>query len=290
MSIRVPGGQLPNIPGAKALSRIMWVRVRPNLGLGADVTITANGAPTATSPFAVAGGFSRVFTDQRFAYQFAPTLAAGALLTFKGFNATEQPALGFRQNWDGDTALGSIEAAVIDGLPLASVVQAYLRKLNNVNITSARQRFGFSYSNLSGLGSSAIKPTVGLFGDGVAGFRCGSVHCPDGAAAGQSAFGAADAGAVSPPILANPGLSWWHCKVKMIPPTLASPAAVGVYVDGRLVFQSQLLANFPRGSLATNRGYQQVEAEVFTDFDAVTQLNGFLVADFEAWYDTDLTL
>ena len=292
MTIRIPGGQLPNIPGGKELSRFQKLRIEPNEALASDICYPVSGLPSATSPWAISAApqFSRVFADQRYCYQLAPTLAAGCSVEYKGMAAFEQRPIGFRDSWDAGSGLGAIEAATIDGAPFAMVVQAYLRKLNNVNITSARQRFGFAYSNLSGLGASATKPHVGIFGDGVSGFRCGSVHCPDGLGAGQSAFGAADAGTVSPAILANPGLAWFHCRVKMIPPGLGNPAAVGVYIDGRLLFQSQLLANFPRGNLGVSRNYQQVEAEIFTDFDAVTQLNGWLYSSFEAWYDTDLTL
>lgn len=289
MTIKVYGGTGGAGGALSELTRFGHARATINAALSQEVTYY-DSAPiivAGTTPFANLGTApTRARVDQRFVWQMNPTLVAGSGHIWKGCSTTGTA----EQLAHMRDTVPAIEAASPANQAFALVVQAWLRKANNVNPCWSRQFFGLGYFNLSPIGATAQHPRVGVMGDGNNGFRLGSVHCPDGAAAGQSSAGAADAGFVQPPTLVNPGLNWFHVRVKMCPATPVSPPRVGIYLDGALQVSFNTNANFPRGQLAVNQNYLQVEASAFTDFDGATQLNGWNVSDWEVWYDTDLTL
>lgn len=288
MTIKVYGGAGGGGGASAELTRFDHQRATLGAGLGNELVYIGSAAGTTATPFSNLGTApTRARIDQRMVWQMNPTLVAGSGHIWKGvtINALASEHLShFR-----DT-VPVIEAASPSGQPFAAVCQAWLRKANNVNPCWSRLFFGFGYFNLTPLGASAQHPRVGVMGDGNNGFRLGSVHCPDGLAAGQSAAGAIDNGFVQPPTLVNPGLNWFHVRVKMCPATPVSPPRVGIYLDGALQVSFNTNANFPRGQIAVSKDYAQVEAAAFTDFDGATQLNGWNVSDWEVWYDTDLTL
>lgn len=272
------------------LTRWGHFRVEPTLGLGNDVVYPVMGLPSsqASTAFVTAGiAPVRANAQSRKVYQLTPTLLNGSQLTWVGENAASTAAelIGkFRDTFNG------LEAARPLGEEYATVTQAWIRKGNNTDPVWARQRWGFIHGGVGPLGNDANTPTVGVIGDGNVGFRLGSVNCPDGAAAGATTPGAIDPNSVQPAALVNPGLKWFHVRVKMVPATPTSPAAIGIYLDGALVVTLNTLTNFPRGSLAVNRDYNEIRASCIVSFDGATQLNGLWIHRWEWWYDTDLTL
>ena len=295
MSVEISGGTA-QIPGGAELGRFAHFRARVALG-GQWTVYPASGlatVPNAIGAFAVLGNAPTFpgIVDQRRVVQIRPSLVAGQGYVWKGSTggaASEQYARMIETD------------PVISGQPLvateryAMVCQAWLRKFNNVDAVWARQWFGFMSSNLTPNAQSAIDPVVGIFGDGGVGFRLGSVDCPDGAAAGQKGSNAADAGTIQPTELINPGLNWFHVRVKMSP-ALGDPASggrlpgVAIYLNGTKRVEFHTNVNFPRGWSGANQNYGQIEASIFADFAAAPQMNGWFFTDFETWYDTDLSL
>jgi hypothetical protein len=293
MTVKVRGGGSGAGGALAELTRFAHYRSWPNLGNTAEETYPEHGLAINGAAFSTVGNAptrSYSITDQRRIWTLSPTLVAGSGMFWKGISTggtLQEQAVSFR-----DTAL-ALETATPLGVPFATVVGCWLRKANNVNLCTARQGFGFVSGGLSPLGQARRVPLVGIYGDGANGFRLGSVHCPDGTAVNDVAgvgFNDADAGFVQPSVLLNPGLNWFHVKVKMSPATPTTPAAVGIYLDGALKVSFFTSTNFPRGSNAANNGYQQIESICFADFDTVTQLNGWLASEWEQYYDTDLTL
>lgn len=282
------GGGGVSAQAQRELTRFNHQRATIGAGLAADMVYHGLASGIAGTPFTNLGTIpTRGRTDQRMTWTMNPTLVAGSGHTYKGtsVNGTASEQLShFR-----DT-VPAVELLSPLGQPFAMCAQAWIRKANNVNQVWARQFFGFGCFNLSPIGASAQHPRVGLIGDGNVGFRLGSVHCPDGLAAGQSAAAAIDAGFVQPATLLNPGLNWFHIRVKMVPAVPGGLPAVGIYLDGALIVSFFTVTNFPRGQLAATNNYAQVEAAAFTDFDGATQLNGLVLSDWETWYDTDLSL
>lgn len=292
MGIKVRGSGSGLTGAISELTRFAHFRARVALGGGWTVYPVSGLAtvPNATGTWTTIGNAPTFpgITDQRRVAQIRPTLAVGQGYIWKGTisgSASEQYARLIETD------------PIISGAPVPSserfgtVCQAWLRKVNNTDQVWARQFFGLMSSNLTPNGQSAIDARVGVFGDGASGFRLGSCHCPDGAAAGQSASNAADAGTIQPTELINPGLNWFHVKVKMVPRLgNNSPPGVAIYLNGVKRIEYHTNVNFPRGWSATNHNYEQIEASVFADFDAVVQLCGWMFTDFEIWYDTDLTL
>lgn len=284
MTIRATGATPTVLPGATEVNRFLHTRVRVNGALNADTAYFPTSAP-------INGGYTTQglaaawqLTDSRAVRKLAPTLAQGTMVT----PGPGQPLVAnFRDVFAGG-GTGPLEP-----LPAPSgaalVFQAWLRKLTAGDPCTARMFFGFMNTANSPLGATKVVARVGLIGDGVNGFRFGSVNCPDGAP-GVNGFADIDANSVQPQVLQNPVLKWFHVKVKMVPATPTLPGAVGCYLDGQLAAKFSALANFPRGTNGTNRGFHPVEAACFADFDAVTQLNGFLLYEGEYWFDADLTL
>lgn len=275
------------------LTRFGYSRASINAALTNDLTYFFGGALPALGPAVATGGGGiapvRAQADGRRVWQLVPTLANGSDMEWRGLTAagaaTEQLA-SMRE-----TPPNFLEAVAEAGNAYAYVTQAWLRKNNNVNPCWSRQRFGIAYAGVGyQVNAEGFSSHVGVIGDGANGFRCGSINCPDGTAVANNSAGAADPGFIQPAALLNPGLSWFHVKVKLVPATPNAPPAVGIYLDGKLIVSYFTNAHFPRGSSAVNRDYLNVCASAFCGFDAVTQLNGWWVHDWEVWYDTDLSL
>lgn len=287
--IKVRSGGSGGAGALGELTRFGHTRAEPNLGNTSEIVYPAAGLPIGATPFSPFGdGLVRSYltADQRRTWNVKPTLVTGAGAFWKnvstGGTLLEQVAY-FR-----DTAT-AVEAASPAGQPFAAVVQAWLRKNNNVDPCTARQFFGWCNGGTQPIGQSSRVPRVGIFGDGANGFRLGSNNCPDGGGGGAQGLSDADPGFVQPAALLNPGLNWFHIKVKMCPATPVLPPKIGIYLDGALQVAFFTLTNFPRGFNTANQGYNQVESIIFTDFAGV-QLNGWHAADWEQYYDTDLTL
>jgi hypothetical protein len=267
--------------GTRTAHAWSWV----NKALNGEFTTYAGTGVVGNAGFWSNQGIAAAFlkADGRDCKQLRPSLVGGQLSTVR-LSALDF-ALPFRDTFANGGA-GMVEASG-GPLDLCANFAAWLRKVNNVDPTSARQFFGFECDASTPLGATATVSRVGLMGDGLVGFRCGSVNCPDGAAAGANGFADVDANSVQPLFLVAPGLKWFHVRVKLIPATADQAGKIAVYVDGRLVFLAFLLANLPRGTGGANRQFEPMTAAVFADFDAVTQLNGFLVYLPEFWLDED---
>lgn len=288
MTVIVTGGGGSGGAAQAELTRFNHQRATVNAALANEMVYHGLAAGAPGTPFTNLGTApTRANIDQRKVWTMNPTLVAGSGHIYKGSTVQGVASEMLAHMRDTVPAIETVQPA---GQAYACVCQAWLRKANNVNQCWSRQFFGFGFFNITPIGASAQHPRVGIMGDGANGFRLGSVHCPDGLAAGQSGQAAADAGFVQPPTLLNPGLNWFHVRVKLVPMTPVTPPAVGIYLDGALQVSYNSNAHFPRGQLAANQNYSQVEAAAFTDFDGATQLNGWQVSDWETWYDTDLSL
>lgn len=178
------------------------------------------------------------------------------------------------------------------GKPLAFIMEGWLRKFNNVDPTHAVECFGVSTA--PGNDGTTKGAHVGLLGDGVTGYRFGSVSAPDGVGAfTNTVFNAIDANAVQPAALVQPALNWFHVRLKFIPPTsAASPGAWFGYLNGVKVATFSAVANFPRGDTAVNRNYGIVTPVILSgcsDGGAGQQVNGFYLHQLAHWFDEDLT-
>lgn len=286
-----PGGA-PGVPaaGSAELQRYSHVRgIRANAAINADVGFKADGSGMVTNPLVttgLAGAWEQTLPDTRPSRKLQPTLAQGTEIQF-ALNGVVVP-LGFRDVVGGVT--GILET--IGSQPPtddAFVWQGWLRS-RGTGLRSARMFFGFRNNAQGVLGSTKVPARVGLMGDGVTGFRFGSLNCPDGAP-GVNGFADIDAGtAVQPALLVNPGTKWFFVKIKLLPATPTQTGRIGCYLDGVLVATYSLTAQLPRGSNGTNRGFFPLAACCFADFDAVTQLDGWNAYNLEAYFTQDMTL
>lgn len=216
-------------------------------------------------------------------------------------------AANFRKMWNFDTALGAASRRIIfrpylNGInslgwsdvfpalagsaiaanvarPPAVTISAWIRKNAAGGVTDAKRGIGFG-SNIV-IAPSAGVPMCGLFGDGVQGFRFGSIGCPDGAGAGEIAQSAIDANSVQPAELVSPGANWFHVKVKLIPPAPGIPGIWAAYLNGQLIRVYSTLTNFPRGGggVSAGREFFGVEPGIYAYADAARAITSFLVWD-----------
>ncbi len=147
--------------------------------------------------------------------------------------------------------------------PMATSIQAWMRKKAGGDGSSARFFFGFADNTI--VYSSLPVARCGLVGDGVGGYRYGSVNCPDGvngAANGDTDIDGAVAGVdwVRPADLVAPGTAWWHTRIKLIPATSSTPASIACYHNGTLVANFTTSAHWPRGAQGTTHDYTRIEA------------------------------
>jgi hypothetical protein len=180
--------------------------------------------------------------------------------------------LGFARTWA--TGLGG------DGPPLPSVsIEGWIRKRNAGDGSNANFFFGFTSDII--LVPSAQAPRIGLIGDGVGGYRFGSVNCPDGAA-GVDGPAAIDANAVQPANLVDPGANAFYVKIKLIPATATTPGMWAAYLGGSLVAVFDQLANLPRGYFSgapVNNNYVGIECGFGNYTDGVGDITAPLVGD-----------
>ncbi len=281
MSVTVSGSL-----GALTVSeptRLSHVVNQVNVALNGEVGVWQTQVPTNGQMFnntGIAAAFTKV--DGRYCKTLRPTLVTGQSSEIR-LGAVTYP-LSFRRDFaNGGT--GALETKFGDN-ELCCVFQAWLRKFNNVDQTSARQFFGFLNNNAAFLAASAVPARTGMMGDGVTGFRFGSNSCPDGAA-GAIALAAIDVGSVQPLPLVQPALNWFHVRIKMIPATPTSGGKIVCYLNGQVVASFDAVANLPRGSNGANLQYGPIGAAVVADFDGAIQLGGFHVFNAEFWYDKD---
>lgn len=305
--IDVTGDAIPLLIGGGQLGRLSYSRVEPNGEFGGnnDIISFANGgvvvsllAYAITGVAVVRSGGNQQLNGHA-VMGVRPTLLDGSAATFRGVHpnggtAGVFTAASFRDTFtsSGLTIAGS--PGEFDGVSVASVMQAWLRLHELGGLPSARLFFGWANTQTFAHASLAQTPRVGIHGDGVTGLRFGSVHCPDGFNAGQTALNAIDAGAVQPPELVNPGAGWFHVRVKLLPARPNIDGAVGCYLNGVLVAVYRTLANMPRSHQGRGLGVVQdwgrIEPVICAGFDAGQQLAGWRVRKFESWYDLDLTL
>lgn len=302
--LKTGGASVPMVAGLGRLSRISWMRVEPNgeFGGNADIVSSMSGPPVslATSWTVTGVAIARTGTGQQIdgwpAWGVRPTLLDGCTAQFRAATGTLSPFphAGFRDSFlaSGMTlADGSSEPLESS---YASVMQAWLRLHELGGVPSARLFFGWANTRSFTNGALRQMSRVGLIGDGVTGLRFGSVNCPDGFNAGQNGLTDIDANAVTIAELVNPGAAWMHIRVKLIPPTpFSDTGVVACYLNGNLVAQFTQLTNFPRaaqGLAGANNQWGRIEPVVMAGFDAVTQLAGWRMRRFEAWYDLDLSV
>lgn len=215
-------------------------------------------------------------TDFRKAWNFDTAVgAASRRIIFRPWvNAIN--SLGWSAVWP--TIAGSAIAANVSRPPSVSI-SAWIRKNAAGGVTDAKRGIGFG-SNII-IAPSAAVPMCGLFGDGAQGFRFGSVHCPDGLGAGEIAATDIDANAIQPAELVNPGIGWFHVRIKLIPPGPGAPGLWAAYLNGQLVRVYSTLTNFPRGGggVAVGREFFGVEPGIYAYADAARAITSFLVWD-----------
>lgn len=266
MGLGKRGASAPLIPGQESLARNQEWRLFLN-GVNAGDAQTLNGV-VRNMP---GGGLTmlRVLTGVAPGLQFIDTRRAMLVQS----NGAQSSNLAFRPwlNAPNPVLFSAIFPPVTG--PVSTVdyggawsIEAWVRKLLAGSATHAKTVFGFGDNNA--LAPSATVPRCGLIGDGVLGFRFGSVGCPDGAAAGETAANAIDANFLQPAELVNPGVNWFHVKVTMFPATAVTPGRWAAYLNGRLQKVFDQVANIPRGSAAVNRDYREVEATIYSFLDA----------------------
>lgn len=187
--------------------------------------------------------------DQRVGFQLqndGPT--SRAILYFRPFGAAR-----YRLHWR--ETYGSYSGTLDPSVPTenALVYMSYLRKPLGTDATTARTTFGFGNDVI--LTPSASVSRAGIIGDGLLGYRYGSVNCPDAPVSAENGNSDIDLNSVQPADLVNPGTNWWHTAIKLIPPTPTSSGKWAAYHNGVLVKIFDTNTNFPRGGAGTNYNY-----------------------------------
>lgn len=193
-------------------------------------------------------------------------------------------ALDFQSTFHGTT--GTIIPGVTS--PLATIHSCWFRKINSGDGSSARLGFGFADNTI--VYSSRPVSRIGLHGDGVGGYRYGSLNCPDGGAAGANGDTDIDAGGdgfIQPADLVAPGANWWRTDIKIVPATPTTNAMWGAYHNGTLLKTWTNVNNFPRGT-------QQSSVADFTRIEATLRafdlIPGLYMFDWRVIITEDLSL
>lgn len=164
--------------------------------------------------------------------------------------------LRFRDTY-GPILGGDSKGAAVAPQPSVSI-ECWLRKTAAGGQPTANFHMGFG-SGVT-LDPSGTVARAGLMGDGVGGFRFGSLNCPDGLAAGYNGASDIDPGtAVVPTGWDAPGTDWFHARVKMIPPTANAGGIIAFYAFETLQGFITGAGNLPRGNGATNWDYKWME-------------------------------
>lgn len=168
--------------------------------------------------------------------------------------------------------------------PMSCSIMAWMRKVSSGDGSSSRMFMGFADNTV--VYSSNPVPRVGIVGNGAGGYRYGSVNCPDGLAGGANGDTDIDANPIQPTDLVAPGTNWWHTRIKIVPATTDTPAAIGCYHNGTLVATFSTSTNWPRGGQGTTHDYTRIEA-CLRCWDNVP---GLILNDWRVWVEDDLTL
>lgn len=275
MSLRVTGNAIPL--NLEALNRRgAWRAVAEHFEVD-NTAVRLNGivegqpGPDATMFRIISGtGPGSFLTDGRTMWDLSTAMAQNRNICFRPFfNAVH--AWGWRDVMPAMTGAANLPTL----RPSAVAIEAWMRKKAAGDATHARRTFGFGNNTI--LTPSAGVPRCGLIGDGALGFRFGSVGCPNGAAAGETAAGAIDANFIQPAELINPGVNWFHVRIKLIPPGPNGEAGKWAgYLNGRLVGVFTQAANLPRGAGAVSalREWDGVEPTIYSFSDAAGALVG----------------
>jgi hypothetical protein len=254
------------------------------------------GATTATSSiWTAASGTTDSFTfhivDGRHCFKIKSATPATAGASRNMRFRPHSIAAGVPARVDFRDTFGSVASPTVDQTKvpsaLATVIQAWIRKETGPDATSALFTFGFSDAALT-FPSKTIS-RCGLVGDGVTGFRFGSVNCPDGFVSGDNGATDIDANSLQPSSLESPGTNWFHVAIKLVPPTPTASGRWGAYLNGVLQATFTTSTNFPRGSQGTDRGYAHIEPSILY-FGSASQLPGILIDDLRVSFTEDFTL
>lgn len=308
MSIRKVGASGGDIPGSEVLRNYMeWV-MDPGYNVAAVDTAIGGFAYNrilpamwnAGNPVAVwqARGnqvaFFRVVNDISVVDVFAVAGAIGAQECAHLFRPANAPSASGQVDFPVELT-PVLEAAPGVGTPRAGFIGAWMRKRLAGDATSCAQFVGFANDN-GDLNRSTRVARIGIMGDGLLGFRFGSVNTPD-APPGGADNGATDIGPDSfqPATLVNPGASWFHVRIKAVPGVPGSPGRFGCYFNGRLVKVYTSLTNFPRTSRSaidvSGAAYWPI-TPLFAAFGngGAAPSPGYYLRDVRAGFTDDLTL
>jgi len=169
---------------------------------------------------------------------------------------------------------------------MCAAIRARLRKETGGDGSHARFCFGFADAAVT-FPSGPIS-RIGLIGDGLGGYRFGSVNCSDGLGSGDNGATDIDPNAVAPAELlnANLGTKWFDVEIRMTPPTPTQAGRWRAFLNGVLIATFSSSVNFPRGSQTTNRHYAHIQPciQYFSDASA---LPGVLVEDLRVIFDEE---
>ena len=308
MSIRKVGASGGDIPGSEVLRNYMeWV-MDPGYNVAAVDTAIGGFAYNrilpamwnAGNPVAVWNprgnqiAFFRVVNDISVVDVFAIAGAIGGQECAHIFRPSFGPGPSGQVDFPVELT-PVLEAAPGVGTPRAAFLGAWMRKRLAGDATSCAQFVGFANDN-GDLNRSTRVARIGIMGDGLLGFRFGSVNTPD-APPGGADNGATDIGPDSfqPATLVNPGASWFHVRIKAVPGVPGSPGRFGCYFNGRLVKVYTSLTNFPRTSRSaidvSGAAYWPI-TPLFAAFGngGAAPSPGYYLRDVRAGFTDDLTL
>lgn len=224
--------------------------------------------------------------DQRRCLSLEPAATTRVCLAMRNFAVQLGDVTDFRPTFGAVTS----DASLVPTLMSCSWM-AWVRKRNPGDGSDSRVTFGFADNTV--VFPSAEVARLGLIGDGLGGYRFGSVNAPDGLAAGNNAPTDIDANAVQPAELlnANLGTKWFHVRIKMVPPTANSPGKWGAYLNGRLAATYTTLTNFVRGSQGVaTADFTRIEPSLLNFGDAAIVVPAPVFTDIRMWVEEDLTL
>lgn len=306
MSIRVTGNAIPALVGAASLKVWQDWRVVPGISSGsvgiawtghaisrhlphAFHVATAGQAPVWRKLGNVDATFEIVVQNQVLKFQSIAGAASAreCVYNFTPYE-TVPSAIDFLPTW-----LGVVEPAPGVEPPLAVEVMAWIRKMVvGPPHPGARQFIGFA--NCQDLNWSRRIARIGVMGDATGGFRFGSINCPDAPVGAQeNGQSDIDVNAVQPGVLVNPGLNWFHVRIKCIPASHFQTGRFLAFLNGRLVATFDQADNFPRNSRGSGDAFFgdywtiQPTVAMWGNPDGVSQDAGIYVRDLRVRYTED---
>ena len=204
------------------------------------------------------------FADNYAWHSFESTAVNPCGFTFQPFIPTANNVLAPSFGLTFPTTTSPLEDTV--PAALAFEVEFWCRKRNAGDGSHAASCLGFWDKSSSVTGGSAIDARMGLIGDGLGGYRFGSLQCPDGAIAGDIVATSIDANSVQPAELLNANLAAknFYVRMKVVPATPALSGRWAAYLNGRWVQTFDLAANIVRGSGGVDRNYRRIEIALCT--------------------------